>query len=352
MIGLSLIAGIVSPSAVLAEAGSTLLAEAGGKGFWMPEVASDFAEHVDALFMFILVLSVFFFIVLMWFTGYFAWKYRASPTNTRSSPVSHNFKLEFLWSAIPTVLMIVIFAWGFRDFTALSATPADALEVRVVAQQWNWTVSYPKLDRECTSTVDADSGANVDFYLPVNRPFTVQMSSNDVLHSFWIPAFRVKRDVLPNRYTGFTVTPTKTGIYPLFCSEYCGNGHSKMQGTVHVMSPEDFQKKFIDTDLCKLDPKAPDYKPKLFAKFGCNSCHGVTAEQGIIVGPNLYGKYDTMESTNVGQVKVDDDYLRESIEYPEKKLVDGFAGKAMPSFRGRITEAQLAALIDYIKSLK
>ncbi len=331
---------------------SMFIAESGGKGFWMPEVASDFAENVDSLFTFIMVLSVFFFVLLMALSGYFAWKYRARPGHTRASPVAHNFKLEFLWSAIPTVLLIVIFAWGFRDFTTLSATPADALQVRVVGQKWNWTVSYPTLDRECTSTTSALGENNVDFYLPVDQPFTVQMSSNDVLHSFWIPAFRVKRDVLPNRYTGFTVTPTRVGTYPVFCAEYCGDSHSQMRGTVHVMTKEDFQKKFIESDKCKLDPKAPDYKPKLFAKFGCNSCHGVKPEQGVIVGPNLHGIYGKSEGTSAGPVTIDDDYLRESIEYPEKKIVDGYAGKAMPSFRGRITEEQLAALIDYIKSLK
>lgn len=331
---------------------NTMLAEAGGKGFWMPEVASDFAEKVDGLFTFILILSVFFFVLLMGLMGYWAWKYRERPGHNRSSPFNHSFKLEFLWSAIPTVLLVVIFAWGFRDFTTVSVTPADSLKLRVVGQKWNWSVTYPQLDRECTSTVGPNGEANVDFYLPVDRPFSLQMSSNDVLHSFWIPAFRIKRDVLPNRYTGFTVTPTRVGIYPVFCAEYCGESHSQMRGTVHVMSKEDFQKKFLDSDLCKLDPSAPDYKPKLFAKYGCNSCHGTSPEQGIIVGPNLHGIYGKTEDTNVGPVTIDDDYLRESIEYPEKKLVTGFAGKAMPSFRGRITEEQMAALIDYMKSLK
>jgi cytochrome c oxidase subunit 2 len=330
----------------------SFLADSTDKGFWMPPQASDFAANVDALFYFILALSVFFFVLLMALTGYFAVKYRESPTNRRSSPVSHNFKLEFLWSAIPTVLLIVIFAWGFRDFTALSATPADALELRVVGQRWNWTVSYPKLDRECTS-VSLPNGDNiVDIYLPEGRPFTVQMSSQDVLHSFWIPAFRVKRDVLPNRYTGFTVTPTRPGSYPIYCAEYCGDAHSHMKGVVHVLTAEQWQKDFIESDKCKLDPKSPDYKPKLFAKFGCNACHGVKPEQGIIVGPNLHGLIAKgTEQTTAGPVKVDDAYLRESIEYPEKKIVSGFAGKAMPSYKGRLKEEELSALIDYIKSL-
>ncbi|MCC6623687.1 MAG: cytochrome c oxidase subunit II [Deltaproteobacteria bacterium] len=322
------------------------------RGFWMPDQASDFAVHVDALFNFILWLSIFFFVLLMWLTARFAWKYRASSTNTRSSPLAHNFKLEFLWSAIPTVLLVVIFAWGFNDFTALSATPADAVQLRVVGQKWNWSVSYPKLDRECTSEFGANGEANVDFYIPVNQPFTVQMSSEDVLHSFWIPAFRVKRDALPNRYTGYTVTPTRTGIFDVYCAEYCGDNHSQMRGKVHVLSQEEWEE-WKKGDKCKLDPKAPDYKPKLFSKLGCASCHGVKQEQGVIVGPNLHGLVAKgNEDTSAGSVPVDDAYLRESIEYPEKKIVTGFAGKNMPSFRGRISEDELAALIDYIKSLK
>jgi len=326
---------------------------ADGKGFWMPPQASDFAENVDALFYFILWLSVLVFVVLMALTGFWAWKYKESPTNRRSSPISHNFQLEFMWSAIPTVLFVVIFAWGFRDFTALSATPADALQLRIVGQRWNWSISYPKLDRECTSVALANGDNVVDFYLPVNRPFTVQMSSTDVLHSFWIPAFRVKRDVLPNRYTGFTVTPTRVGTYPVYCAEYCGTSHSNMKAFVTVLSEEDWEKDFVQTDKCKLDPKSPDYKPKLFAKYGCNACHGVNPEQGIIVGPNLYGIGTRgIGQTTAGPVTTDDDYLRESIEYPEKKIVAGFSGKNMPSYKGRLSEDELAALIDYIKSLQ
>lgn len=330
----------------------TILASSDGSSFWMPPQASDFAVNVDALFNFILWLSVFFFVLLMGLTGYFVVKYRKRSENQRSSPMAHSFKLEFLWSAIPTVLLIVIFAWGFRDYNALSATPPDALELRVTGQKWNWTVAYPQLDRECTSEMGLDGSADVDFYVPVDQPFTVRMSSVDVLHSFWIPAFRVKRDVLPNRYTGFTVTPTRPGVYPVYCAEYCGDNHSVMRGTVHVLTAEqwaDFKSK--EDERCKLDPADPNYKPKLFAKYGCASCHGVKPDQGVIVGPNLHGIFGKTEGTNKGPVTVDDNYLRESIEYPEKVIVDGYAGKNMPSYRGRLTEDELAALVDYIKSL-
>jgi len=330
-----------------------ILASNDGSSFWMPPQASEFAVDVDALFNFILWLSVFFFLLLMGATVYFAVKYRKKADNQRSSPLAHSFKLEFLWSAIPTVLLIVIFAWGFRDFTALSAVQPDALELRVTASQWNWKIGYPSLDRECSSDFDTEGRAHVDFYVPVDQPFTVRMSSNDVLHSFWLPAFRVKRDVLPNRYTGFTMTPTLPGEYPLFCTEYCGAGHSVMGGTIHVLTAEQWQD-FIDRgdQRCKLDPADPEYKPKLFSKQGCSACHGVKPEQGVIVGPNLHGVFGRNENTNKGPIAVDDNYLRESIIEPQKVIVDGFSGKNMPSYKGRMTEDELSALIDYMKSLK
>lgn len=331
----------------------TILASNDGSSFWMPPQASEFAGNVDALFNFILWLSVFFFVLLMGATAYFAVKYRKRHDNQRSSPMAHSFKLEFLWSAIPTVLLVVIFAWGFQDFTALSATPPDALELRVTASQWNWKVGYPSLDRECTSDFDPEGRANVEFYVPINEPFTVRMSSNDVLHSFWIPAFRVKRDVLPNRYTGFTVTPTQTGQFPIFCAEYCGQNHSMMTGTIHVLTPEQWADyKAKDDQRCKLDPADPEYKPKLFNKQGCAACHGIDPAQGVIVGPNLHGIFGKTEATDKGPIAVDENYIRESIDMPQKVIVDGFAGKNMPSYKGRMTEDEIAALIDYIKSLK
>jgi len=323
-------------------------------GFWMPTQASDFAESVDSLFSFILWLSIFFFILLMWLTAHFAWKYRQRSETQRTSPLKHNFRLEFLWSAVPTVLLVVIFAWGFTDFTALSATPRDAVDVRVIGAQWNWNVSYPQLDRECTPEPGHLGTQHTTFYLPVNRPFTVQLSAEDVLHSFWIPAFRVKMDALPNRYTGFTVTPTKTGTFMVYCAEYCGTNHSRMTATVEVLSDEEWAAWLSPEDeRCRLDPDAPDYGERLFIRYGCAGCHSVTPDRAPRVGPGLYGLPGRAVDI-VGRAEpiiADDNYIRESIEYPERMITAGFAGQNMPAFRGRLSEQELGAIIDYIKSL-
>ncbi len=319
-----------------------LVADGSGGGFWMPPQASDFAVGVDGLFDFILYCSIFFFVLLMGLTVYFAVKYKKKDDNQRTSPIHHSFKLEFLWSAIPTVLMVIVFAWGFRDFTALSQTPPDALDVRILGQKWSWTIQYPTLNKECANKL----------VLPVDRPFTTTMSSSDVIHSFWIPAMRAKRDVLPSRYTGFTVTPTRVGTYPFFCTEFCGQQHSNMGGTVQVLSQDDFAKWVASKDCPGLDPESPDYGPRLFKKF-CASCHTDTKDGGRLVGPTLWGKHNTMEKIVGGpDALIDDNYIRESILYPEKQIVVGYEGENMPAFRGRLDDLQLNAIVDYIKTLK
>ncbi len=329
---------------------SHLLADADGS-FWMPEQASDYAGNVDSLFGFIFWLSAFMCGALMGTMVYFAVKYRKRSEDQRTNPVKHNLRLEFLWSAVPTVLMIVMFAWGFSDFTALSATPTDALKLRVVGKQWNWTFAYPDLGRECIPEQAEDGTMNTTFYLPVDQAFTAQLSSDDVIHSLWIPAFRVKKDALPNRYTGFTVTPTATGTFRVYCAEYCGKDHSRMTATLEVLDPTEWQE-FLASDLCTEDPTAPDYGEKLFVKLGCAGCHSTTEDMSVKVGPGLYGlDAKGAEMTTDGEVPVDDAYLRESIEYPEKKIVAGFEGVNMPAFRGRVNETQIAALIKYIKDL-
>lgn len=330
------------------------IADAGARSFWMPEVASEYAANVDGLFAFILYLSTFFFILLGFLAFYWAWKYRASVAGDRkSSPIAHNFKLEFLWSAVPAALLVVMFVWGFSDYATVTAAPADALDLRIIGRQWSWSVGYPSMGRECISEQNERGVEVVEFYAPVGRPLKLQMSSEDVIHSFWIPAFRMKRDALPNRYTGFVVTPTREGTFPVYCAEYCGEKHSQMEGRLHVLSQEAWEEKFVNSDLCKMGADDPDYGKNLFARNGCSACHATTEGQPATIGPNLFGTYGTEVDTDKGTVMVDEDYLRESIEEPQAKIVKGFERSgAMPSFKGKLNETEMGALIDYIKNLK
>ncbi len=318
--------------------GGLVLAEAQG-GFWMPPKASTFAEGVDGLFDFILILSIVFFVGLMALMVYFAVKYRRTHVEQKTSPLKHSFKLEFLWSAIPTVLLLVIFAWGQRDFILMNAVPDSALDVRVTGQKWSWSIGYPSLGKECQNKL----------VVPLGEPVKLTISSVDVLHSFWIPAFRLKRDALPNKYTGYWFEATQTGDFPLYCAEYCGTDHSVMTGRVQVLDAEAWKAWVASDDCAGLDPTAADYGEKLFVKYGCNACHSV---EGVrLVGPPLngiYGKPETMQDGS--QVTVDDNYLREAILDPNASIVQGFA-PAMPTFQGRLTDQELNGIIDYIKQL-
>lgn len=326
-------------------------------GVWMPPEASTFAADVDGLYMFILYLCTIFFVVMMVAMVYFAVKYRRRGPNDRTSPISHNFKLEFLWSAIPTVLLFTIFAWGQIDYVELATPPGDAIDLRVTGAKWNWTFRYPKLEKECSNgdNVELKSGLTVQrparIVVPIHQPVKVTMSSVDVIHSLWIPAFRLKKDVLPSRYTGYWFEATKLGTFDIYCAEYCGKDHSVMTAKVKVVSQEDFDK-WVASDDC---PAISDDDGKgLFKKFGCSGCH-YTDRDGRKTGPSLKGIWGRTEKHNNGTVTITglegDNYLKDSIYEPNKDIVDGYTAQ-MSSFAGRINDAQLTAIIDYLKTLK
>jgi cytochrome c oxidase subunit 2 len=373
---------------VAAGAGQSVADSTGG--LWMPPEASTFAADVDGLYYFILYLCTFFFVLMMGLMVYFAVKYRHKGDDDKTSPVSHNFKLEFLWSAIPSVLLIWIFAWGQQDFAEFFTTPNDAMELRVVASQWNWQFTYPQHGRNCgvgddvmapTSQrcqTDAECGPvspdgtfkskcklppktdwpgdpaqklcwrtqtiPATIVVPVNKPVKVTMSSEDVLHSFWIPAFRTKKDVLPNRYTGYSFTATKTGTYDIYCAEYCGTSHADMSAKIRVVSQAEWDD-WLKGDECKV--KDSD-GAGLFRNFGCHTCH--TVDGSAKVGPSLKGVWGKEETMSDGRkVKVDSNYFRKSLMQPNADIVRGFTPQ-MPSFAGRIkNETQLNALLDYIR---
>jgi len=314
-----------------------------GDGVWFPPQASTFAESSDSLFYFILALCVFFFILLMWLTAQWAIQYKRKSKDQRTSPLKHSFKLEFLWSAIPTVLLVWMFAWGQHDYTKLAAPPNGALDVRVLARKWNWTFSYPSLQKECAP----DQYSRSKFVVPLNRPVKLTISSSDVIHSLWVPAFRLKRDAVPNRYTGYWFEATRPGVYDLFCAEFCGQDHSIMKGKVHVLEDSAWEDWLASGDC----PAVKDTDGEgLFRVKGCVGCHSIDGAKGT--GPTMKGNYGkTLTHTDGTQVVVDDQYIRNSILKPNSEVVQGYAPQ-MPSFSGQLNETQINAIIDYMKTLK
>lgn len=314
-----------------------VLAQAEGS-FWLPPQASNFAGDIDAVFYFILILDVIFFVALMWAMARFAWRYRRRSADQRTSPISHSNKLEFLWSAVPAVLLLIMFVYGQGTYMSMASPPADGIDVRVTGQKWQWTIDYPVEGKSCTDKL----------VVPVNEPVKLTMSSIDVIHSFFIPAFRLKQDVVPNRYTGYWFSATEPGTYDLFCAEYCGTEHSQMIGKVEVKTAEEWKAWLASPDCSVMDASSPDFGLKIFEKY-CKACH--TTDGNRLVGPSMKDLYGKMEPIAGGPaVQVDDNYLRESIVNPNAKVVEGYP-PAMPAFGGQLDDAQINALIDYIKSL-
>lgn len=306
--------------------------------------ASANAEAFDSLYIFYWALVGVAFIGAMAAQIYFMVKYKKPEGgHAKTSAITHNGKLEFIWSAIPTALFLVLFAWGEIEYMKQATPPADAIDVRVTGQKWYWKIDYP-----------AVKGASLknELVVPVGVPMRLTMTSQDVLHSFYVPAFRLKKDVIPGRYTVLWFEATKEGEFPLLCTEYCGDEHSSMVGKVLVVSKEKYAE--VLAERSKLEKNQGesmvDYGARVYDRGGCASCHTLTGETKT--GPSfkaLYGKTETL-STGATQV-VDDNYIRESVLEPNAKIVQGFSPQ-MPSFAGQFNDEQIAALIEFIKAQK
>ena len=312
---------------------------------WLPDSASNFANSVDNVILFVTVLSVFFFVLISAFLIGFSIKYRRKSENDETPYITGNELMEIIWTVIPSILLMVIFAWGYIEFKKLRTPPSDAMEVNVIAKQWLWQFDY----------YDGKKSLN-ELYVQQNRPVRMIMRSDDVLHSFFVPAFRVKMDVLPGRFTQLWFTPTKAGTFDLFCTEYCGSGHSSMLAKVNVLSPEAFARwergdELEDggTEVASNVPPA-ERGQKLYSQRGCNACHSIDGVDGV--GPTfkaLFGKNEKLQDGST--VKVDENYLLESIYEPQAKLVEGYQ-PVMPAFKGILSEKETTAIIEYIKTLK
>jgi cytochrome c oxidase subunit 2 len=246
-------------------------------------------------------------------------------------PIEGSVKLELLWTIIPLIIVMVIFAWGAKLYVQIYVPPRNPLDIHVIGRQWMWKVQHPDGKREINS-----------LHVPVGQQVQLTMASQDVIHSFFIPAFRLKQDVMPGRYTKISFTPSKVGQYHLFCAEYCGTLHSGMIGTVFVMEPEQYQAWLSGSDT-DVTPVASG--ERLFNSLGCQTCHGVQA-------PTLSGVFgSTVRLADGSTVVADEQYIRESILDSTAKIVAGYQ-PIMPSFRGQLDEEQLIDLLAYIKSLR
>jgi cytochrome c oxidase subunit 2 len=300
-----------------------------------PERASTMAPRVDALYFFLLAIAVFFSVLIAGLIVYFAVKYRRRDPKAIGVAVHGGLMLEITWTVIPLLITMVVFVWGASVFFAMSRPPDETLNIYVVGKQWMWKFQHLDGQREIN-----------ELHVPVGRDVKLIMTSEDVIHDLFVPAFRVKQDVVPGRYVNIWFRATKPGRFHLFCAEYCGTRHSGMIGEVIAMDPSDYQR--------WLSGGAPEGSlasggEKLFADLACNTCHRPDAQGRGPVLDGLFGKTVTLQSG--GQAVVDEAYIRESILLPSAKIAAGYQ-PIMPTFQGLVSEEQLLQLIEYIKSLK
>lgn len=334
-------------------------------GAMLPAQSSTFAAPVDAIYYFILWVSVISFVGTVGLLGYFIWRYRRRTPNDQTPYIEGHTATEVGVSVVLFVLVMIMFVWGYIQYDHQRTMPNDAITLNVMARQWNWDLTYPN-----GRTVNSKSDA---FVVPRGQKVKLVMTSKDVLHSFYIPDFRIKQDVVPNMYTTLWFEATELGDHPLFCAEYCGTDHSGMLGTIRVVEPAAYAQWLHDWELSRAAeliaaaagkpavkpavapaPQAPA-NPQvaqgkaLFAARACTSCHSIDGAAGI--GPsmaNLFGH--DVPLADGSTVKADENYLQESLTNPAAKLVKGFS-PIMPSFQGQLTSEEITSLIAYIKSL-
>ena len=302
----------------------------------VPESASTFSWKVDALYFYLSGVTLFFTLLISAVLIFFVIRYRRRTPYEIPRPVAGSHKLETLWTVIPFVIAMTMFGWGARVYFDQYKPPENAMEVYVVGKQWMWKLQHATGQREIN-----------ELHVPIGRKVKLIMTTEDVIHDFFVPAFRTKADVIPGRYTTIWFEATKPGRYHLFCAEYCGMNHSGMTGSVIVMEQREFDD-WLSGNIGTMTPA--NAGQQLYQTLGCASCHGAGGEGGR--GPALAGTFGNMQQLQNGQsVRVDEGYIRESITNPQAKLVAGF-GPIMPTFQGQVSEDQLLQLVAYIKSLQ
>lgn len=307
----------------------------------LPDQASTMAPRIDALFWFITAVTVFFTVAIAIVLMFFAVRYRRVREDFFPTPLVGSRVLELTWSGGPLVIVSIMFVWGLFLYFDYQRPPENCLEVYVTGKQWMWHLQHPGGQREINT-----------LHVPAGRPVKLIMTSEDVIHDFYVPAFRIKMDVVPGKYTYLWFEATTTGTYHLFCAMYCGTEHSRMIGTVVVMEPAEYEAWLAGT---KSDAKGGADRSlalqgrQLFQKLQCVTCHHPEAGNRA---PNLVGiSGHSVDLADGKRRAVDESYLRRSILYPAAEVRDGYR-PIMPSYKGQVDEADLIRLIAYLKSLK
>src|SRR5579872_3255846 len=305
-----------------------------GKLPLFPEQASTFAPEVDHLLYYLLVVAVFFTLLIFGAIFYFAIRYRRRSEQELPHVAHTGYVLEIVWSVIPFGLTMVMFTWGASLFRSESRPPAGAISINVVGKQWMWKLQHMEGQREIN-----------ELHVPMGRAVKLTMTSEDVIHSFFVPDFRVKQDVVPGRYSTLWFQPTKTGKFHLFCAEYCGTKHSGMIGWIYVMEPQEYARWLNGGGAMG---SLAETGEKLFQELACSNCHKADGSGRCPTLVGLFGKKVQLSDGRV--ITADEGYIRESVLQPNAKIVANYQ-PVMPTFQGLVTEEGVLSLIEYIKSL-
>ena len=309
-------------------------------GTFMPVQGTEIAKQIDNLYAFLLVVSFISCAILIGGMIYFAIKYQRKTNNDKTAYITHDTRLEVLWSVVPLIIFLFVFAWGWVVYNDMRTMPKNALEIQVTGKQWAWTVEY------------RNGVKSTEVVVPVNKDVKIILASDDVIHSFFVPSFRIKQDAVPGRYTTVWFNATKLGEFHVFCTEFCGTSHSAMVTKLKVVSQEDFDKWLINESEVGLLPLA-QRGAKYFQTRACASCHSVD-NPAVKIGPSLFQRWGKESVQDDGsKIPFDENHVRDSMMTPQAHIAAGFPKPSpMPSFQGQLSESELSALIEYIKGLK
>jgi len=308
---------------------------------FLPPDKSTVAHHYDSLFWFVHISGLILVVGLLAVIVYFVIKYHRSSEDEVTPVIKGDNKLEITWSVIPLIFVLIVFGWGYKLYMQEQTVPDDAYEVHVTGQQWSWGFDYAN-----------GAHSQKELHVPAGRPVKLVMTSKDVIHSFYVPSFRLKQDVLPNRYTSLWFNAPDTGRYQIFCAEYCGTGHSQMLGTVVVQKPQDFQTWLAKNKggASNSNLKPAELGKQIYNQYACSTCHSTDGSKKT--GPSWKGLFGSKVQLSSGKtVTADSAYIHESIIHPNAKVVKGFQ-PVMPNFQGQFDDNQINAIIEYIKTLK